>query len=192
MKPEGNVSQWLDQLRDGDPEAAERLWEAYFPRLAGLARLKLRGTSTAAADAEDVALSAFASFFRGVERGRFPRLNDRDNLWRLLVVLTVRKAAHQVRDAGRVKRGGAAVVGNEALDQVVGPEPSPAFAAEVAEECRRLLTALADPDLETIALWKMEGYTNDEIAARLGCAVRTAERKLRLIRAVWEKETDHV
>jgi DNA-directed RNA polymerase specialized sigma24 family protein len=182
------VSLWLERLRAGDPEAADQLWRQYFPRLAGLARLKLRGTPTAAADAEDVALSAFGSFFRGVEAGRFPRLHDRDNLWRLLVVLTARKAAHQLRAAGRLKRGAGATVVGDGLDEIVGREPTPAFAAEVGEECRRLLNALADPVLTTIALWKMEGYTNDEIAGRLRCAPRSIERKLRVIRTVWEKE----
>jgi len=39
-----------------------------------------------------------------------------------------------------------------------------------------------------VALAKMEGYTNDEIAAQLECAPRTVERKLRLIRSLREAE----
>jgi DNA-binding CsgD family transcriptional regulator len=31
----------------------------------------------------------------------------------------------------------------------------------------------------------MEGYTNDEIAERLGCARRTVARRLELIRKIW-------
>ena len=60
------------------------------------------------ADEEDAALDAFNSFLAGVVRGRFPQLNDRDDLWRLLVVLTVRKAIGQRRDLTRQKRGGRA------------------------------------------------------------------------------------
>jgi hypothetical protein len=74
MNAEGSVSLWLHQLKAGDPDAAQKLWDRYFRRLAGLARLKLRGTSRPAANEEDLALSAFASFCRGVERGRFPHL----------------------------------------------------------------------------------------------------------------------
>jgi DNA-directed RNA polymerase specialized sigma24 family protein len=132
-----------------------------------------------------VALSAFDSFYRAAARGRFPRLEDRDDLWRLLVVLTARKALHLLRDEGRHKRGGGTAGDAEDVEQVVGQEPTPEFAAQVAEECRRLLGLLDDDALRSVALWKMEGYTSEEIAERLGCAPRTVERKLRLIRRLW-------
>ena len=70
----------------------------------------------------------------------------------------------------------------------VGREPTPEFAASVAEEYQRLLGCLADRELEAVALWRMEGYTVEEIAARLDCAPRSVKRKLRLIRGIWEKE----
>ena len=67
-------------------------------------------------------------------------------------------------------------------------EPDPAFAVEVAEACERLLQRLDDAGLRSLAIWKMEGYTNEEIAARLGCVPRTVERKLRVIRTLWKQE----
>ncbi|MBV8234094.1 MAG: hypothetical protein JO075_00190, partial [Acidimicrobiia bacterium] len=74
------------------------------------------------------------------------------------------------------------------LAQIIGREPSPEFAAQVADECRRLLDGLGDEGLRSVALWKMEGYTNAEIAARLGGVnTRTVERKLKTIRARWEE-----
>jgi DNA-directed RNA polymerase specialized sigma24 family protein len=193
---DGSVTRWLERLQSGDQAAARELWERYFRRLAALARLKLQGSPRRAANEEDVALSAFASFCRGVERGRFPQLFDRDGLWRLLVVFTVRKAAHQLRDEGRLKRRGKcsdngapdALPDEAALEQVMSREPTPEIAAEMAERVRVLLASLNDAELETVAVWKMEGFTNDEIAARLDCAPRTVERKLRLIRCIWEKE----
>ena len=87
------VTLWIGQLQAGDPAATRPLWDRYFHRLVGLARKRLRGSPRRAADEEDVALSAFASFCRGVEHGRFPRLEDQDDLWRLLVTITARKAA---------------------------------------------------------------------------------------------------
>jgi DNA-directed RNA polymerase specialized sigma24 family protein len=193
LPPEGggSVTHWLGQLRSGDPAAAGPLWERYFRRLVELARQRLRGRPPRAADEEDVALSAFASFCRGAREGRFPRLDDRDGLWRLLVVLTARKAAHLVRDEGRHKRGGASApaAGEDAvLGQVVGREPTPEFAAQVADECRRLLGRLGDPRLVAVAVCKMEGYTHAEVCDRLGCAPRTLDRKLQLIRSVWQEE----
>src|SRR5262249_9604799 len=150
---------------------------------------------------EDVALSAFASFCQAAEQGRFPELHDRDGLWRLLVEITAHKVCNARRDQRRQKRGGGAARGGaalinpaaaaeaaEGLEQVIGAEPTPEFAAEVADECRRLLDRLGDPELRTIALWKMEGDTSEQIAAKLDCAVSTVERRLRLIRQIWERE----
>jgi DNA-directed RNA polymerase specialized sigma24 family protein len=188
MSSEDSVSQWLAQLKDGDGQAAQKLWERYFRRLVGLARLKLQGAPRRAADEEDVALSAFASFCQGAEDGRFPQLADRDDLWRLLVVMTVRKAGQQLRDEGRKKRGGGAAPEDVILEEIVDREPTPEFAAQVADECRRLLVLLNDADLEQVAVAKMEGYSNAEIAQRLGCAPRSVGRKLQVIRTLWEEE----
>src|SRR5438309_1437776 len=97
----GSVSRWLGDLKAGDLTAAQPLWERYFARLVGLARSRLRaGRRAAAHDEEDAALSAFQSFCDGAANGRFPQLSDRDDLWRLLVVITARKAgAHTEREA---------------------------------------------------------------------------------------------
>lgn len=190
----GTVTPWLEQLKAGDPAAARPIWEAYYARLVALARKRLRPVPNAIADEEDVALSAFDSFCRGVDGGRFPKLDDRDDLWRLLIAITTRKARGQVRYETRQKRGGgkvapASAVGGEAdvLAGAVGREPTPAFAAEVADECRRLLAGLDDEQLRQIAVWKMEGHTNAEIALQLGRSVPTVERKLALIRLAWNR-----
>ncbi len=189
MSASGSVSQWIHLLRAGDPAGAQPLWELYFRRLVELARARLTGANRRVRDEEDVALSAFDSFCRGATNGRFPQLADRDNLWRVLVVITARKAGHLVRDQRRLKRGGTAEplsLGAEA-DELLSREPTPEFAAEAAEECGQLFARLGDADLERVALWKMEGYSNDEIADRLGCAPRSVERKLRLIREIWDE-----
>jgi DNA-directed RNA polymerase specialized sigma24 family protein len=177
------------------------LWQSYFQRLVSLARKRLRHRPRRMADEEDVALSAFDSFCRGAAEGRYPQLSDRDDLWRLLVVITARKAANLVRHECCQKRGGGRVRGDsaltasvdcedseEGLEQILGSEPTPEFAAQVAEECQRLLSLLHDAELRSIAVWKMEGYTNAEIAEKLGYVTVTIERRLRLIRSLWEKE----
>jgi DNA-directed RNA polymerase specialized sigma24 family protein len=192
MSSIGSVTHWINQLTRGDHAAAQPLWERYFLRLVGLARKKLQGTPRRAADEEDVALSAFDSFCRAAGRGRFPQLSDRDDLWRLLVIITARKAADLIHGGLRAKRGGGKVLDEAAagpgFDQAAGGEPTPEFAAQVAEECRRLLDSLGNDDLRKIALWKMEGYTDEEIAAGLQYVPRTVRRKVRQIRSLWAKE----
>ena len=189
---EGSVSRWLTRAQAGDDAAIQSLWERYFRRLVELARRKL-GSAPDRESAEDVALSAFDSFCRGAGQGRFPQLADRDALWRLLLVITARKAARHVRDGRRLKRGGPKLTVSDAdfehtLREIVSREPTPEFAAEAREEYQRLLGLLGDRELESIALWRMEGYTVDQIAERLGYQGRTIKRKLRLIRNLWERE----
>jgi DNA-directed RNA polymerase specialized sigma24 family protein len=199
MSSDESVSQWIGRLQDGDPAAAQQLWERYFQRLVGLARKKLDGMPRRSADEEDVALSAFDSFCRGAGHGRFPQLRDRDNLWRLLVTITARKAYQLLLREGRQKRGGNAVLDEAALagptdsgsrevglEQLLDREPTPEFAAQLAEEYERLLASLPDAELRSVAQWKLEGYTNEEISAKLGCALRSVERKLKVIRSLWD------
>jgi DNA-directed RNA polymerase specialized sigma24 family protein len=195
-----SVTEWLGRLKAGDREAAQHLWEHYFTRLVRLARQRLPAGRRRVSDEEDIALSALDSFFRGMARGRFPALNDRRGLWPLLVTITARKAAKQTRRDTRRKRGGGLVRGESALiptgetgggaawDEILARGPTPAFACQVADECRQLLARLPDPNLREVALWKMEGYSNAEIANLLGCVETTVERKLRLIRSVWSEE----
>jgi RNA polymerase sigma factor (sigma-70 family) len=200
MSSEGSVTRWVAALKGGDAAAAQPLWERYHRRLVDLARQKLRASRRREADEEDVVQSAFHSFFQGVSRGRFPQLNDRDNLWRLLVVITARKALDQLAHERSKRRGGGTAPGESriypgepgwdeaAVEQVVGEEPTPEFAAQVAEQYQRLLDLLGDETLRRVAVWKMEGLTNDEIAGRLDCSRRTVARKLDTIRIIWSKE----
>src|SRR5882724_11425242 len=104
----GSITLWVGALKAGDHEAAQKLWERYFDRLVHVARAKLRAARRRGVDEdeEDAALSAFDSLCAGAARGRFPQLADRDDLWRLLVVITARKAGAQLRRDRRQKRGG--------------------------------------------------------------------------------------
>ena len=192
----GSITHWLGDLKGGDPAAAQPLWERYFGKLVVLARTKLQRQRhhRAEADEEDAALSAFNSFCRRAEQGRFPDLKDRDGLWALLVVLTARKAADLVKHQHRQKRGGGDVHGDSALrpaggesgpggfDSLEGDDPTPEEAAILAEEVEGLLGRLRDPALRQVAVWKLEGYTNAEIAERQGCSLPTVERRLAIIR----------
>lgn len=191
---DGSVTLCVQKLRGGDQVAAQALWQQYFHRLVGLARKQLEGRVRLVQDEEDVALSAFHSFCRGIERGRFPQLTDRGDLWNLLVTITLHKVLHLIRDEGRMKRGGGkqAVEGEgsdlDLLGQLVGAEPTPQVAIQVAEEAERLLNKLPSPDLVELALLKMEGYSNSEIAERWNKTERTVERKLNLIRKIWSQD----
>ncbi len=185
MADRGSVTVWLGQLQDGDPAAVDRLWERYFRRLQGLARLKLPLAQRRAGCEEDVALDAFASLWRGLDQGRFPELASRDHLWRLLVIITIRKVYRLVRTEARER---ADLVAEWELEQLLARDPEPGFEAQAADEYRRLMARLGDARLETVAGLRLEGLTVPEIAARLGCSSRTVDRKLALIQTLWAGE----
>ena len=193
MSSADSISRYVAMLKRGESEAAERLWGTYVQRLVELARARIGAAPRRAADEEDVALSAFDSFCRRAERGQFSRLSDRDDLWQILVVITERKAIDLMRREGRKSRGEGRIrsFSDEAgrtVDALVDPGPTPEFAAQAADEFRRLLGLLRDDSLRNVALWKMEGYTNKQIADRIGCIEQTVERKLRSIRSIWSAE----
>jgi DNA-directed RNA polymerase specialized sigma24 family protein len=199
-----SVTILIQQLKDGERAVVEKLWEGYFPQLVRQAERWLRGTSVRAVDAEDIALSAFDSFCRRAEQGRFPKLFDRDDLWQLLVVIAYRKTCNQIKHKARQRPRNGQVYSFSDLATVdtdgagslfshlISQEPDPALAFQVAASCRRLLEMLPTQELRDIAIWKLEGYTNEEIAAQLnggeGRAVSTVERKLARIRKIWAKE----
>jgi DNA-directed RNA polymerase specialized sigma24 family protein len=196
MSSAGEVTALIERLKSGDREAVQPLWERYFRRLVGLAQAKLKGARHPDRDGEDVALSAFDSFCRAAERGRFPRLDDSSDLWQLLALITCRKAADLIDYCKRAKRRlevGESNLGpppgeaGRAIEQVAAQEPTPGEAAELAEGCGRLLGLLEDGRLRQIADWKLEGYTNAEIARKLGRSEVTVERSLQLIRATWTR-----
>lgn len=187
-------------VQQGDPDAAQRLWVRYFERLVKLAQKNLPEYACRAFDAEDVALSALRCFHQAATEGRYPQLRDRDSLWGLLVLITARKARSYLRRERRKKRGDGTVQGESGfvpagadpemagIDQVIGTQPTPEFAAQTAEECRRLLGLLADATLRLIAVRKLEGYTAEEIAEELRCTTRTVQRRLAMIRTRWTEE----
>jgi len=196
MSSEGSITRWLEGIQQGDPAAAEALWNRCFPELVRFARDRLRDVPRRVADEEDVALSALESFYRAAEQGRFDQLADRDDLFRLLLRMTARKAVDLVRRETSQRRGGGQVRGDSGLPDgdaatcahpLADPARTPELAATVADECRRLLGQL-EPDLQTLALAKMDGHTNEEVAEQLQCSVRTVERRLHLIREIWEGE----
>ncbi len=191
MSSNPSVTTWLHLLCAGDTRAAQPLWERYFSLLVRLAHDHLAARLRPAVDPEDIALSAFASFCRGAAAGRFPRLEDRHDLWRLLFTLTLRHTADHARREGRLRRGGDLLELSDAdLDRLPSAEPDPAWAAAIADELRRLLEQLPGDDLRQLVQCRLEGRTFPEIAAQLGCSLRSVERKWQLVRQFWIEQEE--
>ncbi|MFN3151572.1 ECF-type sigma factor [Bremerella sp.] len=197
MTNQGSVTNWLAQIRqnDGD-EHYQKLWNRYFERLVGLARAQLSRDVCRSEDEEDAVLSALNSFFLRFRDGRFPELADRTSLWPLLVNMTLCKARDlnrrqnaQKRSAKRTIPASSASAEDNWPEQASRGEPTPEMAIEAAEEAQRMLSLLGKQSLQEVARLKLEGYTNAEIAKKVGVMQRTVERRLVLVRQMWAEHT---
>jgi len=182
-----SVTQWFQRLRAGDEVAATMLWQRYFPRLVQLAQWRFSADRDPAYGADDAAQSVFHLLCRGAKEGRYENIAGRDDLWRLLVTATRRKIIDHVRHSQTAKRGAGAVILPIDSD-VVAPEPTPEMLAIMNEQLEILLSSLRDDTLRLIALRRLEGFSNAEIATELDVSERTVERKLNLIRGDWQKK----
>ena len=193
MKNEPSATALISKLRNGDEEAARLLWDRFFAQLITLTRSRLQTSSRAMSDEEDIVLSAMKSFCIGMRNGRFPELSNRESLWRLLLTITLRKIADKQNYDRRGKRDVEKRHLNRSPDadqkaevnSFVSREPNPEIAAECAEQISRLLESLENEDLKKVAIMKMEGYTNIEVANCIRCSLTSIERKLRTIRSIW-------
>jgi DNA-directed RNA polymerase specialized sigma24 family protein len=185
-----SVSRLLPDLKAGDAKAIGELWRRYAQPLVDLARRQLRllGAPTRAGDEDDVAVDAFVAFCQGATRpDRFPDLENRQQLWKLLATITIRRAFDFRRRSIRQheRERGLSALGESGLDGCSGPEPDPVFTVFVAE-----LLDLLPPNLREVARLRMEGHSNEHIAFLRGCSVKAVERWMKLIRGHWRDQIE--
>lgn len=200
MVDRGSVTDWIERAKQGDEDAVSRLFDRYFAALVTQARRQLGDFPRQAADEYDVAQSAFKSFCLAAANGKFPDLNSRDSLWRLLMSIIAHKVISLKRHALRRKRRGGTVRGQTDLQTselshdgiglaaIIDKQQTPEMEALIAENFDRLINMLGDERDRRVAIDKLHGYTNQEIADRIGWSLRTVERSLQLTRKKWKKE----
>lgn len=196
MEDHGSVSELIHKLNEPDSQYEHELWDRCIEELIRTAKRKLKGLPRRAVDEEDVAILAFNAFLSGQKEGRFKRLASREDLWQVLTMLAERNAIKLMRAGLAKKRGegnvrGESVFANwdsirqNGLDAVV--EVRPEFTDVFVNVVREMLGAATDKVSEAIALKRMEGYTNEEIATQMGISVATVERKFKFLRDRLEK-----
>lgn len=178
----------IEGLRTGDEQVAREFWEEYGPLLHRIAERHLPAVLRRRVAAEDVVQSALRTFLRRVQDGQF-QMEDPDGLWRLLSAITLNKLRWQTRFHFRRKRG---LDREQALTpapdqereafQPADPGPTPAEAAEFADQFEQLLGSLDEEERRLVEL-KLQDCTNDEAAERLGCSERTVRRLLNRVKA---------
>lgn len=183
-----SVTEWIAYMKDGDATALNELWQRYFDRICHLANRKLAGAKRSAVDEHDLASEAMQAIWEGANTGRFRQLENRDDLWQLLVVITSRKVANVHRhQAVRGERNSDRSQGDnlvvEFADLLESP-PTESLIDQIPLSCQDLLSNLDQSHRET-ALMRLAGHSNLDIADKQKCSVATVERRLKSIRQTW-------
>ncbi len=195
VKREGDLSvtRWVSELSSGDASAADLLWKFLSKRLLSVARSEVKRTPNGSYDEDDVAQSAFNALCSALRDGQYSELADRDELWRLMAVIAVNKARSKAAREKSIRRGGKLNRVDKSSECLYSLEDRE-FPVEdeliVREECERLLELLQRDEVKQVAVLKIGGYNDSEIAEQVGCSRRSVQRRLSLIRSIWSEQME--
>ena len=201
MSANGSISGWIATLRGGNLEPIQQLWDRYKSGLIAAARRHLSTVPKLTVNDDDIAQSVLVAIWRGGEAGLFDKVADRDELWWTLLKITRRKVVTAYRRERTKKRGKwwiaskerlATDLGIESIGDLLDSRPSPEMICAIEEQTGRLIDCLRKPDLQKVAVWRIEGLSVNEIAERLSLTPRSIERKLNIIRRRWCEELRRV
>jgi len=190
-----SVTEWIGGLKRGSADACAKIWHRFVEQLVREADQRLKNMPRRAVADEDIAQEAFAAFFRGVEMRHFSQLQDRHDLWQVLIMLADRRAKDYMRRQLGPQRGLGQVRGDSVMERAKDQSASraagfnnleaPPVTPDTAESLIQLIQSsfpeLGDEELQSIALDRAANYTVAEIAERRGMSLRSAERKIELI-----------
>jgi len=199
----GSVTRAIKDLAEQDETAAELIWGHFFKRLSQFAKSRIYPRHYRLFDEHDITSEAFFALFDGVRCGRFQQIKNRDELWKLLTVIATRKIVNQANHHDRLKRGGGKFhreankkntawrettdFNSHQLAKSTDYHQSPSDLDAFADCCDEMLGMLPNESYRKIALLRLAGFTDAEVAEKLGCVPRTVERKLQTIRMVWDE-----
>jgi hypothetical protein len=183
----GSVSHWLKELKTGDSLAVEAIWHRYYQRVVELASRKMKVNPDRAVDGEDIAQLAMHRFCTNATLGCYPNLDDREQLWDLLVVFTLNRIRKQLRACNRLKRSGLhsqvfEFSQLEVLKDLQTPEAPTIMADMVDAWLKRLDQEDLSGQLKQIAIWSMDGISGSDIARILKKRKSFVLHQIRLIR----------
>ena len=197
MEMKSSVTDWITQLRNGHSSACDKLWPFYLQRLTAIISQKLESSRTGVSDEEDVLIDTCEVCFRKIREGVYPNISSRHDLWRLLTKIATRKSIDQIRrsrkgvdrlrlDATEIHSSSSSFEVNH-IDNFAGTEPTPEFAAMVADESRYRLSQLPEKMVGVVQL-RMQGFTLREIAEKTGISLPTVQRYISFVREMWSQD----
>jgi RNA polymerase sigma factor (sigma-70 family) len=183
----------IDRWRDGDQLAANVLFQRYVDRLSGIVTSQLSSRFKSRMDADDVLQSGCRSFFRRVQEGQF-RFDEDDDVWKLLVTITLNKLRNQIRrhsaakrNAGQEFRPATSDVPDDFYLQKLSGTPEPVEAFAFSESIEIVADKLS-PQHALLLVQRMEGHSQQEIAESFGTSDRSIRRMLDDVKELFQRE----
>ena len=173
MSENSSFQNLMECLKASEPDAAEQVFQRYAQRLIAVARAHLDNQAHRKVDPEDVLQSVFRCFFTRQAEGEWI-LNSWDNLWSMLIVITVRKCGQWNQHFRWGRRNAALEVpaGSGGTDsgqqwEVAALEPTPEEAILLAETVAEIMKTLKDRERPVLML-SLQGYSIPEISEQIG------------------------
>ncbi len=196
LDDEARWQELMAGFRTGDARLVQEFWNQYGPMLHRIADKHMGQNLQRRVGPEDVVQSACRTFFRRVQGGLL-ELTDGESLWRLLCAITLTKVREQARFHTRKKRGlnkevhaaGSPDDSSPGDFGLAASEPTPAQAAEFADQFAQLLGVLDEEERKIVDL-KLQEFTHEEVAAQLGISERTVRRLFKRIQAKFTRSLD--
>ena len=183
----GSVSQLIAEAKVGDEAALAKLHQRYWPALVGIAVGKLKGATIRDRDAEDVAQTAFISFYETLKCERVPHLTNRHQLLALLTHIVACKAVNEIKHAVTQKEGGGKVRNASPIVMLAEQDGHSPLEGLILKDCYEFYIGKLPAKLRPFAELHLAGFTNAEIAQRMNCVRRTVDRKLAVLRMRWQQ-----
>lgn len=173
--------QIIEQMKTGDANAVNRLYELYAEKLISVVQKSISGKFGGRFTSESVVQSAIFSMITRTNKGQF-RFSDDEDFWKLLITIALNKLRKKVEFHQAEKRNPSREVSTEAyvaerLSQRNHFEDGIHFKDTLDQLLNRL-----DERSQNIILAKLEGKTQQEIAEEQGVNEKTIRRAMANIR----------
>ena len=151
-----SFAEFLIRMHSKDDAAAQELFARFAHQLIALAHRHIGAGLRHKVDPEDVVQSVFRSFFGRVKAGKF-RIEEQDDLGKLLVRITVNKTLRKVEYHRAAKRDPSQEVsqGDHASDdllQVLDRDPTPEAVVAFVDQLDHFLNQLRPEERQILEL----------------------------------------
>ena len=185
----GSVTGLIGRVKKQDSVAAHELWRRYFTQLHHVAKKNFGDSHSPEADEEDAASMAFHAMLDGFKSGRFAKINNRDEFWRMVVTITKRNVVKIQRRNKTLKRGGDKRKAGERPEELQDRKDRDSEAlVDLSDTIRSVVAGLPNENCRQVFFLRIAGHNISEIVEETGLSERTVKRQLDTIRKFWKKK----